>query len=235
MAKRRQTRVLERETTFKQRVSEAGIGSSDTEPQAIAITSSFERQRWLEAAVEALRAKFATAGYAIPEKVRVSIGWPKWAATCGAIGECWAIDASSDQHNELFVSPELTEGARILDVLAHEMVHATVGTAAGHRKPFKQCALKIGLVGPMRSTSAGPEFAEWGETLFKRIGPYPAGFLTYTPKQSTRMLKCECSSCGYTVRITRKWLTLAGPPICPSDKIQLKASDPQLPKVVKAA
>jgi hypothetical protein len=56
MAKRRQTRVLERETTtFKQR-------ASDTEPQAIAITSSFERQRWLEAAVEALRAKFTDVG-----------------------------------------------------------------------------------------------------------------------------------------------------------------------------
>src|SRR5215469_2510640 len=209
--------------SFKQRASEVGIGSSDTEPQAIAITSSFERQRWLEAAVEALRAKFATAGYAIPEKVRVSIGWPKRAASCGAIGECWATDASSDRHNELFVSPELTEGARILDVLAHEMVHATVGTAAGHRKPFKQCALKIGLQGPMRSTTPTPEFTAWAQTLFKCIGPYPAGFLTYTPKQSTRLLKCECSSCGYTVRITRKWLMLAGPPICPTDRIPLVA------------
>jgi hypothetical protein len=235
MAKRRQTRALKRDTTFKQRASEVGIGSSDTEPQTIAITSSLERQRWLEAAVEALRAKFADTGYAIPEKVRVSIGWPKRAATCGAIGECWATDASSDQHAELFISPELTEGARILDVLAHELVHATVGTAAGHKKPFKQCALKIGLQGPMRSTTPAPEFTAWVETLFKRIGPYPAGFLTYTPKQGTRMLKCECSCCGYTVRITRKWLSLAGPPICPSDKIQLTASDPQQPKVVKAA
>src|SRR5262249_47780291 len=103
--------------SFKQRASEVGIGSSDTEPQAIAITSSFERQRWLEAAVEALRAKFADAGYAIPDKVRVSIGWPKRAASCGAIGECWATEASSDRHAELFISPELTDGARIAHVL----------------------------------------------------------------------------------------------------------------------
>jgi hypothetical protein len=222
MAKRRQTRVLERETSFKQRASEVGIGSSDTEPQAIAITSSFARHRWLEAAVEALRAKFATAGYAIPEKVRVSIGWPKRAASCGAIGECWATEASSDQHAELFISPELTDGARIVEVLAHELVHATT-PGAGHGKPFKQCALAIGLVGPMRSTTAGPEFVAWAETLFKRIGPYPAGYLTDQPKQGTRMLKCECSTCGYTVRITRKWLTLAGPPICPTDRIPLVA------------
>src|SRR5215471_10741944 len=220
--------------SFKQCASEVGIGSSDTEPQAIAITSSFARQRWLEAAVEALRAKFADAGYATPQKIRVSIGWPKRAASCGAIGECWATEASSDRHNELFVSPELTEGARILDVLAHEMVHATVGTAAGHRKPFKQCALKIGLVGPMRSTTAGPEFSAWAEALFKRIGPYPAGFLTYTPRQSTRMLKCECPTCGYVARVSHKWLALSGPPICPSDKIQLVTNDPQLPGVAKA-
>ena len=153
MPKRGQTqRLFERETTFKQRASEVGIGSSDTEPQAIAITSSFARQQWLEAAVEALRARFTDAGYAIPEKVRVSIGWPKRAATCGAIGECWATDASSDQHAELFISPELTEGARIVDVLAHELVHATT-PGAGHGKPFKQCALKIGLQGPMRATT----------------------------------------------------------------------------------
>ncbi len=40
------------------------------------VTPSLERQHWVEHAVEALRAKFATAGYAIPEKIRVSIGWP---------------------------------------------------------------------------------------------------------------------------------------------------------------
>ena len=118
-------------------------------------TPSLERQHWLERAGSELRARFAAAGYIVPEKIRVSIGWPKRAASCGAIGECWATEASSDRHAELFISPELTEGARILDVLAHELVHATVGTNAGHGKAFKQCALKIGLRGPMRSTSAG--------------------------------------------------------------------------------
>jgi len=37
---------------------------------------SLERQRWLEAGVEALRERFAEAGYRVPEKVRVSVGWP---------------------------------------------------------------------------------------------------------------------------------------------------------------
>jgi hypothetical protein len=132
-----------REASFKQR----------EQIEAVSVTPSLERQQWLERAVEAMRNRFIGAGYTVPQKIRVSIGWPKRAASCGAIGECWSTDASSDRHAELFVSPELTEGGRILDVLAHELVHATVGTAAGHKKPFKQCALKIGLQGPMRATT----------------------------------------------------------------------------------
>ena len=187
-----------------------------------AATPSLERQQWLEHAVEALRGRFAEVGYTVPEKVRVSIGWPKRAASCGAVGECWSPSTSSDKHAELFISPELIDGAHILHVLAHEMDHATVGTEAGHGKLFKQCALKIGLQGPMRATTAGPEFAAWGQTLFKRIGPYPAGFLTDMPKQGTRLRRCECSACGYLARVSGKWLSLSGPPICPSDKVPMK-------------
>jgi hypothetical protein len=190
--------------------------------EPVRVTPSLERQQWLEAAVEALRMKFADAGYRVPEKVRISIGWPKRAASCGAIGECWAVEASSDSHYELFISPELTEAARILGVLGHEMAHATVGTAAGHRKPFKQCALAIGLQGPMRATTESPEFVAWAATLVNRIGPYPAGYLTDSPKQGTRLRRCECPGCGYLARVSGKWLSLFGPPICPSDKIPMK-------------
>jgi SprT-like family protein len=183
------------------------------------VTPSLERQQWLEHAVEALRSKFTEAGYSVPQKIRVSIGWPKRAASCGAIGECWSASASSDQHHELFISPELTESTRIMDVLAHEMTHATVGTDAGHKKAFKQCAITIGLQGPMRATTASPAFVNWAQELFKRIGLYPAGFLTDTPKQGTRTIKCECSVCGYIARVTKKWLEAVGPPICPTDQI----------------
>ncbi len=72
-----------------------------------------------------------------------------------------------------------------MDVLAHELVHATVGTDAGHGKAFKHCALKIGLQGPMRATTATSQFVTWAEALFKRIGLYPAGYLTDSPKQGT--------------------------------------------------
>jgi hypothetical protein len=186
-------------------------------------TSSLEQQQWLELAVEALRKRFAAVGYVIPTEIRFAIGWPKRATTCGAVGECWATSASSDRHAELFVSPHLTEGVRILDVLAHELVHATVGIGVGHGKPFRDCALKIGLVGPMRSTTAGPEFHAWANALMQDIGRYPAGYLIDVKKQGTRMLKCQCRACGYIARVSQKWLGLAGPPICPTDRVPLVA------------
>lgn len=34
------------------------------------------------------------------------------------------------------------------------------------------------------------------------------------PKQKTRLLKVACKECGYTVRVTAKWLEI-GPPHCP--------------------
>lgn len=36
-------------------------------------------------------------------------------------------------------------------------------------------------------------------------------------KQATRLLKAECSNetCGYTVRVTGKWVRSLGPPHCP--------------------
>lgn len=185
------------------------------------VTPSLERQQWLEAAVEALREKFADAGYTVPAKIRVAIGWPKRAGSCGAIGECWSTAASSDLHAELFISPQLTNSLIITHVLAHEMDHATVGTDAGHGPEFRRCALAIGLVGPMRSTTAGPEFAAWADTLFKRIGRYPAGYLTDSKKQGVRLQRCECLRCGYLARVTNKWLAVAGPPVCPSDRVPM--------------
>lgn len=40
--------------------------------------------------------------------------------------------------------------------------------------------------------------------------------ITNAPKkQTTRLLKVSCSECGYTARVTRKWLDKAGAPLCP--------------------
>jgi hypothetical protein len=164
-------------------------------------TRSLERQRWFEHGVAALRERFDAVGYTIPRNIRVSVGWPKGAAFCNKIGQCWLPAASSDQHAQLFISPELADDVRILGVLAHELVHATVGTEAGHRAPFKRCALRVGLCGRMTATTESDAFRAWAAALVARIGPYPAGFLTIGKKQSTRLLKCECPSANWSIRL----------------------------------
>lgn len=188
------------------------------------MTTSILRQKWLEDATAALRNRFARKGYTVPTTVRVSVGWPKGThGTQHTIGQCWSVDASTDKHNEIFISPEITvphNSIKILGVLAHELVHATVGNEAGHKKPFKQCATAIGLTGKMTATTEGEEFAVWGKLLIERIGTFPAGAINKgigRKKQTTRLLKCECSECGYVARVTSKWVDDVGPPICPTD------------------
>src|SRR3546814_9943196 len=98
------------------------------------------------------------------------------------------------------------------DLLAHELVHAAVGIPAGHGKAFKRVALGLGLVGPMRATTPGEAFLAAIAPILESVGPLPHARLdtdgesTAPKKQKARMLKCECATCGYTVRTARKWL-----------------------------
>jgi hypothetical protein len=181
------------------------------------MTPSELRHAWLEQAARSLRPLFTSEGFTVPEQVRISIGWPKGARK--AIGQCWSVTASKDGHFEIFISPALDDGPQIYGTLAHEMVHATVGLAAGHKAPFKKCALAIGLQGKMKATENGPKMQEAALAFIAEAGAYPAGALikgenSGPKKQGTRMVKCECAECGYTVRTTRKWLDV-GAPLCP--------------------
>lgn len=193
-----------------------------------AATPSMTRQTWLEAALVELRARFVAKGYKPPANVRISIGWPRGSHGKGrAIGQCWALEASSDKHAEIFISPELggaPAAVRIIGVLAHELVHATVGTAAGHKGPFKQCALAVGLEGKMTATTESKDFVVWAEKVVEKIGQYPAGRLSESSrkKQTTRLIKCECGQCGYTARVTKKWIAASGAPICPADGVEME-------------
>jgi hypothetical protein len=186
-------------------------------PDSGKTASSQRRHAWLETATAELRSRFTAANYSTPDNLRVSLGWPKRAGACGAIGECWAPSASSDQYFEVFISPAIGSGVDIIGTLTHELVHASVGLAAGHRGPFKRCAQAVGLTGPMRATVIGVELADWIDAFLYRVGPYPSGFLTDAKRQTTRLARCECLICGYLARVTRKWLSEAGPPICPTN------------------
>ena len=75
----------------------------------------------------------------------------------GHIGQCWARKSSEIDVNQIFVSPTLIDPVEVLDTLVHELVHDVGDSQNKHGKEFKKICIRMGLVGPMRSASAGPE------------------------------------------------------------------------------
>lgn len=184
------------------------------------------RESWLNRVAQRMAPLFEALDAPLPSRVRVAIGFTSRGAKGKAIGECWDNRLSADGHFEIFIRPDLAYApdampAQIAAILAHELVHAAVGIPAGHGKAFKRVALGLGLVGPMRATTPGDAFLAVVAPILDAVGPLPharldtAGKSTAPKKQTTRLLKCECTACGYTVRTARKWLEQAGAPLCP--------------------
>lgn len=189
------------------------------------------REEWLEAAAVATHPLFEEAGYKVPA-VRVSCGWPSSRGTSSrnqAVGECWDKSASTDKVAQIFISPILDNpmgGDGVLSTLVHEIVHAVVGNDAGHKAPFIKCGKAVGLEGKPTEMEAGKELLLKLEPIYKGLGDYPHGRIkpadAKTPKQTTRLLKCQCPKCEYTARVTQKWLDEAGGPICPTCTVELE-------------
>lgn len=178
------------------------------------------REAWLERAVAALRPDLEAAGYPVPPRVRVACGFPSTRALSqkkARVGECWDAKASADGANEILISPRVHEPVLALDVLVHELGHAAVGLECGHKGPFRKFMRAVGLEGKPTSTHAGERLRTRLDALAAELGPYPHSAFTAlqrAKKQTTRLVKCECPECGYTVRTTTKWLEV-GPPHCP--------------------
>ena len=176
------------------------------------------REQWLNLMADKyIRPMFASKGYTIPTNVRLSCSL----ASSGihtkrhqkkfTLGECYSPTMSGDNTIEIMIVPTLADSARVIDVLIHELCHATVGNAEGHNKVFGACARAVGLEGKLTSTKAGEWLSAMIAEWIKAEGEYPHATLsTRYKKQSTRMHKCDCA-CGYTMRISSKWLKIATP------------------------
>ena len=183
------------------------------------------REEWLQAAVAELRTSFDLIGRPLPKRIRVACGFPLNAKRSKAIGECWASDNSADKTIEILISPTIADPIDVFAVLVHELCHSTSG-AMNHGVNFQKAATAM-LLEPTgnpaaknawKSTRGTPDFATAYAELIVGLGAYPHGELSYSDRkvQGTRMIKASCPACGYTVRLTQKWLTF-GLPICPQD------------------
>ncbi len=178
-----------------------------------------EREAYLMAAAVLLyKTLFADNDIPTPEKYRVSCGWP--AGKRKAIGQCFSTTMSSDGHNEMFVSPSQDDVFEVLQVLIHEMVHASDDCVHGHKGIFRRWALAVGLTGKMTATSLSESLRVYLEAkVVKKLGPYPHGKLArggVIKKQTTRMIKIECRECGWIARASQTQVDrLGAPAACP--------------------
>lgn len=199
------------------------------------------REGWLREAVREMGALLEDLTGETMPAVRVSVGWPGGRGDrSSVIGQCWHREAARDDHFHIFISPTQDDAARVLDILAHEMIHALDGNESGHKGRFKDWALAFGLAGKMTATVAGDDLAVGLADLVRwNLGEYPHGALgagfgfgggsgggsipvpgapgggtSSHPKQTTRMLKATCSCDSedpYLVRLSRKQAERARP------------------------
>lgn len=181
------------------------------------------REEWLNKAVDELRPLFKP-DYTVPE-VRISIGFPPKGGLSKrrVLGVCWKAECATDRIVQIYINPTIVEvgGSQVvLSVVAHELVHAC--GISGHGKDFAKCGNHIGLEGKMSSSVAGPLLLSNIDAIEKKLGKFPHAPLVPTANLSglkpdkCRMYKCECTECGYTVRVSAKWIEVATPkcPVC---------------------
>jgi len=132
------------------------------------------------------------------------------------LGTCWNRAASSDQTNEIFISSNLDDSLRILDVLLHEQMHAFDNNESGHGAAFQKLCRLVGLKGGSNGRSkesftctvATPELEIELQAIIDYLGPIPHAKmdidLNGAPKQKNRQLLVECDSCDFKFRASRK-------------------------------
>lgn len=183
------------------------------------------REEWLNAMTAALRPKFKENGTPIPAKVHISCAWPASAATARKnrrIGECWPASASEGGYYEIFISPTLSDPVEVGGVLVHELLHSALESKypdkhVSHGPIFAKAMAGLGLTGKPTATGESAELKRELKAMARKLGKYPHAALKVTTRgkvQTTRLLKAACPECGYTIRVTAKWVEV-GLPTCP--------------------
>lgn len=194
------------------------------------------REAWLAAAVRILTNDFEALGHKVPT-VRVAVGWPHGGSK-NTIGQCFPGVLAEDGIGQIFVSPMVGDAVRVLDILAHELVHAINHAAGdnGHGKAFAAIAKPFGLTGKMTATVAGDDLKARLENIANALGHFPHSALMTskfsvngplnpldpkeggetTPTRSGKRITLVCDEhSDYKVFISKTNLETWGAPACP--------------------
>ena len=164
-----------------------------------------------------IKPKFKKAGYQLTDKIKVSVGIPKSRGN-KAIGQCWTDkEEVGNGFFHIFVSPELDDLPRVIDVLMHECIHTK---EFNHKAGFAKIGKAVGLKSPWTATTATDELkdeiSQWIESagiIYPHIKLNLNNLVGKPKKQSTRMVKLECE-CGYIIRTSRKNVAIGLPTCC---------------------
>ena len=166
------------------------------------------REEWLHAAREHLDAMFTDMSVT-PNDVRLSVGFPKGRGIkATTIGVCHYNAA--DSVPQIFIHPAITDPVNVVAILAHELAHAYLPVGTGHKGSFVTTVTGLGLIGKPTATVPGPDFTVDANEMLSVLGDYPhAELLSEGKPQGTRMIKCECDTCGVKFRLSQKWVDIA--------------------------
>jgi len=141
------------------------------------------REAWLTAAINAVRPMFATAGYPLPRKVRVSVGfgYNSGAENKHILAQAWANFASADGTPAVFISPVIADAVDAFGALMHELVHVADNCESGHRGTFVKIGEAIGLEGKPTQMLPGIVLEAQLVTIVASIGTYPHAALHVGP------------------------------------------------------
>lgn len=177
------------------------------------------REEWLNNAVERLNVLVAEQTALKPSgKVLISVGWPRRDRGGKVIGQCWKKGVGQGSHH-IYVAPTLSTATDVLPVILHELIHAADDCQSSHKGEFRKAWKALGFIDKPTTSVPGSDLKATLRTIAGELGAYPhkrlyPGDAEGPPKQSTRMLKVECTGCGCVIRMTRKWLDEAGAPTC---------------------
>jgi hypothetical protein len=166
------------------------------------------REDWLRACLTRVTAGWPV-GSDLPENTRISLGFPQKAHGRGAgrVVEHYRPEDSEGGMFEIFVSPTIGDGLEAAKAVATEAARIATGRAP--------TATEVGAL-HARARAVIEKMPAYPHSAIKRGTAGKGGDPVDGPVKGpgSRLLKTSCETCGYTARITRRWLRFAVP-VCP--------------------
>ena len=188
---------------------------------------NINRETYLNLVIKKAQLIFAKNHYdlhSLSKNIMVACGYPpntRIGAKFDTLGVHINPKASSIAKHEIFINPIVDDTYQAIDILLHELVHAIqtdlFPKSKAHGKEFRAICKKIGMDGSKKyaQACAGIELSKLIKEWIKEIGKYPHGSINLKAdrkKQSTRMIKLECSCCGFIARCSNGAINNCGLP-----------------------